>query len=415
MSFPDHSRKRSPWAILAENPRVSVAVLIDTVGAGLLLPLSLVYFTLTSRLTLPDIGLIASIATLLALPAGLIGGVITDRFGAKLSMITNNLISASGYALFLFVHEPVGIFAAIFLTAASERLYWASWMSYVHRLAAGRPFERWFSFLEAIKMGAMGVGAGAAVLVLALNAVSGLHWLVIANIVSSLVAAAIFFGQKLPAEPAPEGSAVSRSGVRPWLDILHGRGAIALVIGQFLLGPIMVLPNVALSVMFIAIWHLPAAVSPALFAINTVLVAVLQNPLTAVMARIPRAARIWGAAGLVSICILPLAFLGAPTEVAGWLYVVLVGVLLAFADMLYLPPTNAVMVEAPAPQLRGRATSVFQTAFALSMALYPSAIGLLHSGVPWMLWVLTAVTVCGGAFSYSVAIRQIAGPKLSND
>ena len=142
MSFSHSSRTITRLAVLAENPRVSAAVLIDTVGAGLLLPLSLVYFTLTSGLSLPQIGLIAAIATVAALPAGLIGGAITDRFGAKASMVTNNLISALGYTLFLFVHDPVGIFVAIFLTASSERLYWASWMSYVHRLAAGRSFER---------------------------------------------------------------------------------------------------------------------------------------------------------------------------------------------------------------------------------------------------------------------------------
>jgi hypothetical protein len=82
-------------------------------------------------------------------------------------------------------------------------------------------------------------------------------------------------------------------------------------------------------------------------------------------------------------------------------------VLLAFADMLYLPPTNAIMIEAPDPNVRGRAVSVFQTAFALSMALYPSTIGLLHSSVPWSLWVLTALAAIGGATSYSVAIRRI--------
>jgi len=407
MSFSHSSRTITRLAVLAENPRVSAAVLIDTVGAGLLLPLSLVYFTLTSGLSLPQIGLIAAIATVAALPAGLIGGAITDRFGAKASMVTNNLISALGYTLFLFVHDPVGIFVAIFLTASSERLYWASWMSYVHRLAAGRSFERWFSFLEAIKMGAMGAGAGVAVLVLALDAVSGLRWLVLANVLTSLVAAAIFLGQKLTAEAPQPPTPQARRGLRPWVDVLRGRGAVALVVGQFLLGPIMVLPSVALSVMFISIWHLPAEVSPALFAINTILVAVLQAPLTAKMASIPRAIRIWVAVGLVVVCILPLSFIPAPGLAGGWAYVLGAGVLLAFADMLYLPPTNAIMIEAPDPNVRGRAVSVFQTAFALSMALYPSTIGLLHSSVPWSLWVLTALAAIGGATSYSVAIRRI--------
>jgi MFS family permease len=409
MSFPHSSRTQSRFAVLTENRRISVAVFVDTVGAGLLLPLSLVYFTLTTGLGLPAIGLIAASATVVALPAGLVGGAITDRFGAKASMVTNNLISAVGYTLFLFVHEPVGVFVAILLTAASERLYWASWMAYVHQLAAGRSFERWFSFLEAMKMGAMGLGAIISALVLAADAVTGLRWLVLANVISSVVAATIFSGQKLPASAASSPATViaGRRGVRLWGDVFRGRGSVALTIGQFLLGPIMVLPNVALSVLFISIWHLPTAVAPAMFATNTVLVAALQAPLTGAMVRISRTVRIWIAVLLVVACTLPLAFVPALGGTAGWLYVFGTGIVLALADILYLPPTNAIMVEAPAPHLRGRAVSVFQTAFALSMALYPATIGLLHSRTPWLLWAMTAAAAAGGALCYSIAVRQL--------
>lgn len=409
-------RSASGLGALAENPRISAAVLIDTVGAGFLLPLSLVYFTLTSGVPLPQLGLIAFIASIAALPAGLIGGAITDRFGAKVSMIANNAVSAVGYSLFLFVHEPIGIFGALFLTAAAERLYWASWVSYVHRLAAGRSFEQWFSHLEAIKMGALGYGAGVAGLVLAADASAGLRWLVIANIATSVIAAVLFFGQKLPAVAAdpptdrsahqPAEQSAERSG---WADVFRARGALALLLGQFFLGPTAALPNVALSVMFVTIWHLPAAVAPTLFAINTALVALLQIRLTDTMSRIPRAARIWAAVVLVVCCILPLSFIHAPSESIGWGYVIVTGVLLAFADMLYLPPTNAIMVEAPPHRMRGRATSLFQAAFALSVAIYPLSIGLLRSNLPWLLWTGTAVSLLLGAGGYTIAIRQLRG------
>ncbi|MCU1599225.1 MAG: hypothetical protein JWQ47_2964 [Glaciihabitans sp.] len=409
MSFSHSSRLQSRFAVLTENRRISVAVFVDTVGAGLLLPLSLVYFTLTTGLGLPAIGLIAAIATVGALPAGLVGGAITDRFGAKASMVANNLISAVGYTLFLFVHEPVGVFVAILLTAASERLYWASWMAYIHQLAAGRPFERWFSFLEAMKMGAMGLGAIISALILATDAITGLRWIVLANVITSVVAATIFVGQKLPATTASSPATITagREGNRGWADVFRGRGSVALTIGQFLLGPIMVLPNVALSVLFISIWNLPTVVAPAMFAINTVLVAVLQAPLTGAMVRISRTVRIWLAVLLVIACTLPLAFVPALDGTAGWAYVVGTGIVLALADILYLPPTNAIMIEAPAPHLRGRAVSAFQTAFALSMALYPAMIGLLHSRTPWLLWTLTASAAAGGALCYSIAARQL--------
>ncbi len=39
------------------------------------------------------IGVLSTVASLVALPIGLVGGILTDRFGAKASMILNNLLS----------------------------------------------------------------------------------------------------------------------------------------------------------------------------------------------------------------------------------------------------------------------------------------------------------------------------------
>jgi MFS family permease len=136
------ARFRASLATLREHRFITVAVLIDTIGAGLTLPLTIVYFTVTTDVPLAVIGALAAAGSLIALPIGLIGGVLTDRFGAKASMILNNLMSAAGFALYLIADDPAMIFAAIFLANASERLYWTSWTAYVHDLANGRPFER---------------------------------------------------------------------------------------------------------------------------------------------------------------------------------------------------------------------------------------------------------------------------------
>ncbi|WP_282820285.1 MFS transporter [Curtobacterium flaccumfaciens] len=167
----------------------------DTIGAGLTLPLTIVYFTITTDVPLAVLGAVSTVATLVALPIGLVGGVLTDRFGAKASMILNNLLSAAGFTLYLFAHDPMMIFAAIFLANGSERLYWTSWTAYVHDLAEGRPFERWFAFLEGTKAAALGAGAIIAAVTLANGHQDGLRWLILANVVTSVLAAGVFATQ----------------------------------------------------------------------------------------------------------------------------------------------------------------------------------------------------------------------------
>ncbi|WP_161598169.1 MFS transporter [Curtobacterium flaccumfaciens] len=88
------ARFRASLASLREHHFVTFAVLTDTIGAGLTLPLTIVYFTITTGVPLAVIGVLSTVASLVALPIGLVGGLLTDRFGAKASMILNNLLSA---------------------------------------------------------------------------------------------------------------------------------------------------------------------------------------------------------------------------------------------------------------------------------------------------------------------------------
>jgi MFS family permease len=407
--FSIRARLRASFSALAEHRFVTFAVLVDTIGAGLTLPLTIVYFTLTTDLSLAVIGLLSTAASLLALPIGLLGGVLTDRFGAKWSMITNNLLSAAGFALYLVAHDPVVVFAAIFLANASERLYWTSWTAYVHDLSDGRPFERWFAFLEATKAAAFGLGGILAALTLASGGQDGLRWLVLANVVTSVAAAVVYATQRTggvrSAEPAPRDIDDVRTGTLR--EFVADRPMRLITLGQFLIGPAMVLPNVAMSVLFVERWHMPAAVAPVQFAVATGLAACLQTSVTRWVAGVDRGVLVAVGAGLTGLTVVPLVVLPPLGGLAAWSFVVVAAVLLAVADMLALPAANAVMAEAPHPRIRGRAIGVFQTASSVGMALFPLTLGLLDTGVPWLLWVLTAMVFAGAAWAWRAAVAGL--------
>ncbi|MBT2501763.1 MFS transporter [Curtobacterium sp. ISL-83] len=412
--FSIRARFRASFSTLAEHRFVTFAVLVDTIGAGLTLPLTIVYFTLTTHLSLAAVGALSTAASLLALPIGLVGGVLTDRFGAKWSMITNNLLSAAGFTLYLVAHDPVLVFAAVFLANASERLYWTSWTAYVHDLSDGRPFERWFAFLEATKAAALGAGAIVAAVTLAGGGTDGLRWLVVANVVTSVAAAAVFATQRT-GRPRPRvvhvhvtpdaGSAAQRDG--SLRAFAADRSMRLITLGQFLLGPAMVLPNVALSVLFVERWHLPAAVAPVQFAVATGLAACLQTSVTRWVAGVDRGMLVAIGAGLTGLAVLPLVVLPPLSGAAAWGFAVVIAVVLAAADMISLPAANAVMAEAPHPEVRGRAIGVFQTAGSVGMALFPLGIGLLDTDVPWLLWVLTAAVFAAAAWVWRAAVSAL--------
>lgn len=411
--FSVHARLRAAGSTLAEHRFVTFAVLVDTIGAGLTLPLTIVYFTLTTDLPLALIGVLSTVGSLLALPIGLLGGVLTDRFGARASMIANNLMSAAGFALYLVAHDPVTVFAAIFLANASERLYWTSWTAYVHDLAEGRPFERWFAFLEATKAAALGAGAVLAAITLA-QGQDGLRWLILANIVTSVAAAVVFAtqrtGRRSPSTSTPVSPASPEPAPHP-SGSLHAfaadRSMRLITLGQFLLGPSMVLPNVAFSVLFVQHWHMPPAVAPVQFAIATGLAAVLQTTVTRRLAGRQRGTIVAVGALLTAAIAVPLVVLPPLEGVGAWAYVVLVAVVLAAADMAMLPAANAVMAEAPHPRIRGRAIGVFQTAASVGMALFPLTLGLLDSPAPWSMWAVTAAVFTGAAWAWRAAVRGL--------
>jgi MFS family permease len=402
------ARFRASLATLREHRFITVAVLIDTIGAGLTLPLTIVYFTVTTDVPLAVIGALAAAGSLIALPIGLIGGVLTDRFGAKASMILNNLMSAAGFALYLIADDPAMIFAAIFLANASERLYWTSWTAYVHDLANGRPFERWFAFLEATKAAALGTGAIIAAVTLA-RGEDGLRWLIIANVVSSVAAAIVFATQRTGDRPASKEPAMpaTAEGTGSLREFVASKPMRLITLGQLLIGPAMVLPNVALSVYFVQNWNLPVTVAPVQFAVATGLCALFQTSVTRWVAGTNRGTLIATGALLTGATALPLIFLPPLGGVSAWIYVVVVAVLLAAADMIYLPAANAVMAEAPHPRIRGRAIGVFQTSSSVGMALFPLALGLMDTTRPWLLWVLTVIIFATSAWAWRSAVAAL--------
>ncbi|WP_151770801.1 MFS transporter [Streptomyces abyssomicinicus] len=400
---------------LTEVRRTTAAVLVDTVGVGLMIPISLLYFTLTTDIAVAELGVALTAATLLSLPAGLAGGAMTDRFGPKLAMVTNNLVSAAGYVLYLLADGLATAFLAMLLVAIADRMYWACWSSYVHTLSGGRPFERWFAFLESIKAGAMGIGALLATVILAAGTDAGARWLVVLNIATCVAAALLFVLQPM-SPPAADAAAAGGQddedpellqAVRGWRTAFAGRANRLFVIGQVLLSPVMLLPSVALPLLFVERWDMPVYVSTLLFALNTGIAALIQTPLSHAVRFRSRAGVICFSAGLLSASLLLMAAMPERQSALAWCVVVVVGVVLAVVDALYMPASNALMTESVPDAVRGRTVAVFQTAAAVGMAVFPACFGFVFEFSSALTWVLLAVVIAAGGLCFAAAAARL--------
>lgn len=271
-------------------------------------------------------------------------------------------------------------------------------------LAGDSPYEDTFAKFEALKMAVMGLGAATSAVVLGIAAASGARWIVLGNIALTLVAAVIY--QFISPSGQPQsGAATAEEKPTRWWRVIRYRGFWPVVVGQFFLAPIMVLPNVALSAYFVTVWGMSAAVASVMFGINAAVVAAFQQVSTKALRFIPRSTLIT-AAGLLLIAVLAaLALAPKRHGIHAWVFVAVIAVVLGAGDILYIPATNALMVELPPAEVGGVSVSIAQTVMAVGMALYPATLTLLSIN-PLLLWVVTAASIAAGAIAYRVAAQR---------
>src|SRR5438067_2145630 len=105
---------------------LAVAMLVDTLGSGLLGPFLLLYGTAVAGLSLPASGVALSVSGGIAILAGPGAGAMVDRVGPFRVAVTANLVSALGCALLLVAREAFVFALAATALAAGTRMFWAT-------------------------------------------------------------------------------------------------------------------------------------------------------------------------------------------------------------------------------------------------------------------------------------------------
>lgn len=152
-------------------PVLIAALIVDSIGNGLFLPLGLIFFTHVTSVSLALIGVLLSVANLTQLPIPVFAGPLVDRFGGRPLVVFAQVLQAVGYLTAGLANGPTVILVSAVLTAVGVRVFWSSIFTMVADYADGQGSteskDRWFGWTNMCRTAGLGVGGVLTGLVLA--------------------------------------------------------------------------------------------------------------------------------------------------------------------------------------------------------------------------------------------------------
>jgi len=382
-------RRRPDWLPTGRGAGwFGTAGLINAVGTGFFYPYQLLFFRAVTGLALTLIGLCLTVATLLALPIVFQVGRVVDRFGPRTVLVAAAVLRAGAFVGYVLVHQFAAFTALAVLVAVCQRAEQTASPVLAAGAAPEGQMARWIA-LTKVTFNA-GIGAGgliAGVVIATAHSRSGFVAVGLVNAASFAVAALLYL--PLPAVRPAAGARLSRRG-RPWRNALFLRAAVA----NFVLMTVIVATETAVPVYLVTVLKDPSWVIGALFAVNTVLIVVLQLPAAErIRARSPLPVVVVGTLLHVGLLVV-LGSVGG-LSLSAQLPLLAAGMVLYTIGELLATQTLAVLLVDLSPQSERGAYQAFnQVLTGCSLALVPVLVTAFLAHRPAALWwTLTAVVL----------------------
>ncbi len=375
------------------------ALAVDSLGNGLFLPLSLVYFVELTDVSLALVGVLLTVANAVTLPIPIWVGTLADRFGALPLVVGAQLLQAVGFLAYAWVTGPVGIFVSSALVAVGVRIFWSAVFTAIADHVDGSTTtlsrDTWYALANGARTAGLAAGGLVTGIVVADGRESTYRAVAYAA-AACFTAAAVLITVFVRTGARHEHPPLERSGYatlvrdRPFLGLIALNSVYAL--SSMMLG--LALPTVVLLGI-----DGPAWLTSVLLAGNAVLIAVLSAPVVARLSGFRRTRSIIVAAALWTAWCVTLAVL-VPGQPA-WVLPVLIGGTLLFtaAELVHAPVSMALAAAAAPPAARGRYLATFQYSFTVSSIIAPAFFATLFElemSAPWIaLGLLNAASVVG--------------------
>lgn len=365
-----------------------LVLIIDAFGAGLFIPLSILYFQVTASFSLPVIGLALTIATVCALPMSLITASLVDRFGARRLTAISQLIQAIGFFGYLFVHTVPILFVMALLVTAGGRIFFAASSSLIVDIASPRELDRWFGLVGAIRNVGLGIGGLLAGIVLATHNPDIYHMLIGSSALCYLVAGSLLL--RLPEPGQRHHEQVEKV---PYTAILRHRMFIIFLVCSISFPLCSMMLGTALPVYVTEVVHAPGWLPGPALMLNSLLVIGFQTLVVRLMEPFRRT-RVLVAAALawcISCACFALALLIPASLVIPYLFLVVS--IHTLAAILYGPATSSLIADLGPIALRGRYLATYEFSWGVASALTPALFSNLYVVTPALPWLFLAALV----------------------
>lgn len=380
---------------VGEHKRFVAAIVVDTLGSGLFMPITILYFLAVSPLSLVEIGAALSVSALLTLPAALVVGSLVDRHGPRRMMLVGNLVQAGGMVAYLFVDSFWALAWWTAMLNVGRQCFWGSFGNTVTAITAPGERELWFGFLQAMRNLGYAVGGVLAGIAVQIGTQGAFRAVVIANTASFVVA--WFLLLAVPDHRVPQHEDRLPGG---WGVVVRDRSYLRLVLAQYgyVLG-VMVL-NFALPVYAAETAGLPGWTVGAIFTLNTVMVGLGQGLAVRAMVGRRRSRMMALAQLFFATSYLMFILTGMLPVWLGVAVILVASAVYTCGELTGGPVLSAVAAEAAPDHLRGRYLSLFQLSWAVGGVLAPAAYTFLLDHGRNTLWlVLLGISVLAGGYA----------------
>lgn len=390
--------------------------LVDSIGTGLYLAGSALFFTVVVGLSAAEVGIGLSIAGVLGLAAQPAIGWLADRWGPRRMLVALHVYRAAGFAAYLLAHDFTSFVIIAALLGVAEQAVFPIYQALAEQMVGPEQRVAMMARMRVVFNAGFTLGGVLASIAIGIGTRLAFDSLILGNAVSFLIAAVLLARLTLR-HAAPAAARAARFKATALRD---GRyTAVAAINGLMVL-------HIALLGVGVPLWvsehtHAPKALVGLLLTINTVLAVLFQvraSRGTETVAGSVRAMRLAGAA-LVVACLL-FAAAGRPDSAVYAVALLVAGLVALTGGELFQSAGGWGLSYALAPSnSRAEYLATFNLGTSAQFVLGPTivTVGVLGNGTAgWLVlagvFLLAAVAV--GPIAGAAARRaQLAEPEPS--
>ncbi len=390
---------------------------VDALGSGVFLPFSVLFFTVTTPLSLAEVGLGLSVAAGIALPAGPLLGTLVDRCGAWRVLLAGNVLQALGVASYLVVDSFGSLVVAAVTVALGSQAFWAAYSPLVTQVSEPGERERWYGLLGALRNAGFGLGGLLSGVALTADGTAGYRSVAAVNAGSFLLAALLLLVDRSHAEPSANVSNIAdgSKGAAGWRAVLADRPYLALTVVNVAFATNSFALTLVLPVYAVVRLGLPAWLPGVGLTLNCLLIALAQGPVVSTMTRRPRVRALQASSSLSAAFAMLMLLSAAVPRAAGVAIVLAAVAVFTLGELIESPVLAAVASEAAPDALRGRYLALNQVSWNVSNTVAPALLtGMLAAGT-WPVWIALGALAAAAAIGISAvstrlpAARQLIG------